>query len=440
MQLTAEFLLEPKARQATAKGAGTLFDSAAPQQPAKENRFANVFAEQQRRAEPAPARQTPDRAARNDEPQRRSEPAADGHKARPAEGRREQVKDKDNNQVRDKSQKSDSTSVQKAKSAPEAESEQLPANGWAELNPLLQQVIQANQVDVELNPELAGQVDDFLLEGVDALPQEIFASLMAGQQIQAGAQEQTKPDFRQLGGQLQQLAMSASKEGEPQELKTDTETDLELELELELDPEALPEETAGLSTALLPRGREEPRQGAALAGAEIKTGEAGQVRNEALLRTESVQQSAASRQIPGQPLNMQQPGWSKELTDKVMWMSARNLKSAEIKLNPAELGRLEVRVQLQNEQTQVTFVSAHAGVRDSLDNQMFRLREMLAQQGMEDVDVNVSDQSGQEQEQRELHQMQASATSSSAETEVVEAVTELPQHNSGTDGSLSYYV
>src|SRR5690606_22975230 len=96
---------------------------------------------------------------------------------------------------------------------------------------------------------------------------------------------------------------------------------------------------------------------------EIKTSLEGQGRAEALMRTEAVQQTSAARQVPGQPLNMQQPGWSKELTDKVMWMSSQNLKSAEIKMNPAELGRLEIRIQISNEQTQVSFVSPHAGVR-----------------------------------------------------------------------------
>ena len=109
-----------------------------------------------------------------------------------------------------------------------------------------------------------------------------------------------------------------------------------------------------------------------------------------------------------QPLAMHQSGWSEEVVNRVMYLSSANLKSADIQLEPAELGRLDIRVNMAADQSaQVNFVSGHAGVREALDSQMHRLREMLAQQGMGQVDVNVSDQprnwqgqQGQEQQAR----------------------------------------
>ncbi len=108
---------------------------------------------------------------------------------------------------------------------------------------------------------------------------------------------------------------------------------------------------------------------------------------------QQVQQTARSTLVPGQPVQMQQAGWSEAVVDRVMWLSSQNLKSAEIQLDPAELGRMEVRIEMNKDQTQVTFLSPHAGVRDALEGQMVRLREMFSQQGMNLVDVNVSDQS-----------------------------------------------
>tara|TARA_R110000868_G_scaffold25848_3_gene100234 strand:- start:7781 stop:9046 length:1266 start_codon:yes stop_codon:yes gene_type:complete len=107
------------------------------------------------------------------------------------------------------------------------------------------------------------------------------------------------------------------------------------------------------------------------------------------------QQNSLSARAPvvGQPVPMQQGGWSEAVVDRVMVMSSQNLKSAEIQLDPAELGRLEVRISVNQEQSQVTFASPHAGVREALDAQMHRLRELFAQQGMNQLDVNVSDQS-----------------------------------------------
>lgn len=97
--------------------------------------------------------------------------------------------------------------------------------------------------------------------------------------------------------------------------------------------------------------------------------------------------------MAGQPVPMHQAGWGEAVVDRVMLLSSQNLKSAEIQLDPAELGRLEVRISVNQEQTQVTFASANAGVREALEGQMHRLREMFAQQGMNLLDVNVSDQS-----------------------------------------------
>jgi flagellar hook-length control protein FliK len=97
--------------------------------------------------------------------------------------------------------------------------------------------------------------------------------------------------------------------------------------------------------------------------------------------------------VPGAPVPMQQGGWSEAVVDRVMWLSSQNLKSAEIQLDPAELGRLEVRINMNQEQTQVTFASPNANVREALEGQMHRLRELFAQQGMDTLDVNVSDQS-----------------------------------------------
>lgn len=102
-----------------------------------------------------------------------------------------------------------------------------------------------------------------------------------------------------------------------------------------------------------------------------------------------------------QPLSMHQSGWTEGIVDRVMYLSSQNLKSAEIKLEPAELGRLDIRVNMApDQQTQVTFSSAHLGVRDALESQVARLRESFNQQGLGQVDVNVSDQSQQQAQQQ----------------------------------------
>ena len=154
-------------------------------------------------------------------------------------------------------------------------------------------------------------------------------------------------------------------------------------------------------------------------------------------------QSLASqtvRQVPGAAVAMQQPGWSQQVTDKVMWMSSQNLQSAEIKLDPAELGRLDVKISINQEHTQITFNSAHAGVRDSLESQMYRLREMFAQQGMQNVDVNVADQSQAQQDSRERAAGQRPHEGNAENNDDnLQHVTSLREQHDGRLGMVDYY-
>jgi len=91
-------------------------------------------------------------------------------------------------------------------------------------------------------------------------------------------------------------------------------------------------------------------------------------------------------------LPVQHPQWAQQVGDRVQWLVGQNMQQAEIRLNPPELGALEVRIQLHGDQANVNFSSPHAVVRDALDAAMPRLREMLQAHGLTLGDVNVSGQ------------------------------------------------
>lgn len=92
------------------------------------------------------------------------------------------------------------------------------------------------------------------------------------------------------------------------------------------------------------------------------------------------------------------PGWASEMSQKVAWVARDGGHTAHIRLDPPELGSLTVKVSVDSDSnTQVSFVAATPQARDLLEGQMGRLREMLAQQGMDlsraDVDVSQQDTS-----------------------------------------------
>lgn len=181
---------------------------------------------------------------------------------------------------------------------------------------------------------------------------------------------------------------------------------------------------------------------------EMPRNEAFAARLESLTQALNTPQAMTSRPVnplvPGQAVSVQQNGWTDQVVDRVMWMSSQNLKSAEIQMDPANLGRLEVRIHMTGDQTQVNFVSANANVREALDSQQHRLREMFNQQGMQ-LDVNVSDQSARGWQQQQQGDGRGSSRSvagsgSGDDEPMISGVSEIrPQTAAQDRGLVDYY-
>lgn len=95
----------------------------------------------------------------------------------------------------------------------------------------------------------------------------------------------------------------------------------------------------------------------------------------------------------------QQGDWAEEMGSRVKWMVNSQVHSAELKMNPAQLGPIEVKISVLNDQTTVMFTAQNGAVREAIDTAIPRLREMLGDNGMNLVDVDVSDKNFAQQEQ-----------------------------------------
>lgn len=92
------------------------------------------------------------------------------------------------------------------------------------------------------------------------------------------------------------------------------------------------------------------------------------------------------------PVNPQRPDFQLQMEQRIQWMLSRGLQTADIRVDPPELGTIHIRVTQQGDQTQVVFTSQHANVRDALENSLPRLREMFEQQGLNLAQTDVRDQ------------------------------------------------
>jgi flagellar hook-length control protein FliK len=88
--------------------------------------------------------------------------------------------------------------------------------------------------------------------------------------------------------------------------------------------------------------------------------------------------------------------WGDKVAGKLTWLTARNMSVAEIHLTPPDMGPMEVKVQVQQEQANITVHSANPVVREQLELHSHRLRDMLSDQGISLENFDVSD-SGSDQ-------------------------------------------
>jgi len=85
--------------------------------------------------------------------------------------------------------------------------------------------------------------------------------------------------------------------------------------------------------------------------------------------------------------------WGDEFSQKVTWLSTQQGQSAELHLNPPHLGPLDVVLSVSGDQATALFTSAHAAVREAVEQALPKLREMLAGNGIMLGNATVSDQS-----------------------------------------------
>lgn len=110
-----------------------------------------------------------------------------------------------------------------------------------------------------------------------------------------------------------------------------------------------------------------------------------------------IRSDQASAQTP-MPLNREVAG--EQVAERVQMMMSKNLKSVDIRLDPPELGRLQIRLNMGGDGATVHFTVANQQARDVIEQSMPRLREMLSQQGVQLGDSSVQQQSSGQQQNR----------------------------------------
>lgn len=99
------------------------------------------------------------------------------------------------------------------------------------------------------------------------------------------------------------------------------------------------------------------------------------------------------------PARVGTPGWDNQVGQKIVWMVAGGDQSAELTLNPPDLGPMQVVLNVSGDQASVTFSANQLEVRQALENALPRLREMMSESGIALGNATVNSGSDQRQAQ-----------------------------------------
>ncbi len=123
-----------------------------------------------------------------------------------------------------------------------------------------------------------------------------------------------------------------------------------------------------------------------------RTGTAIQAPSGTSLMTLTGSSDAAGRPTLTMNTAMGQPGFESEFASRVRWLVGQDANRAEIKLNPANLGSIEIRISTEEDKASVTIFAQNAATREIIEQSLPRLREALANSGLSLAEGHVSDQ------------------------------------------------
>ena len=110
---------------------------------------------------------------------------------------------------------------------------------------------------------------------------------------------------------------------------------------------------------------------------EIAIGQFEQNKLAAQSQSTNPAQSAFDKSV-----NMFKPEGQQQLVEKVRWMNNNQQLTAEMRLDPAELGAMQVKISMNGDTATVNMIVQNTQARDALDQASSRLKEMLAEQGL----------------------------------------------------------
>ena len=94
-------------------------------------------------------------------------------------------------------------------------------------------------------------------------------------------------------------------------------------------------------------------------------------------------------------ISIMRKDFNEAVKEKVMVMINQKLQQIDIQLDPPEFGSMQVKIHMQNDQAVVNFVVQNQQAKEALDQNLDKLKNMMADSGVDVGDANVEQQANQ---------------------------------------------
>ena len=117
-----------------------------------------------------------------------------------------------------------------------------------------------------------------------------------------------------------------------------------------------------------------------------------------IIVNQSLSVNSSEAILPAMTVSPSNPQWNAQLGERINWMVNNNMQRADIRLDPPELGNLDIRLQVaKDNQATILVHVTNASAKEAIESAIPRLKEMFEQQGLDLANVDVSQQDSSQQ-------------------------------------------
>jgi flagellar hook-length control protein FliK len=133
-------------------------------------------------------------------------------------------------------------------------------------------------------------------------------------------------------------------------------------------------------------------------------------------------------------------GWDQAVGQKVVWMVAGGKQTAELTLNPPDLGPMKIVLSVHNDQASAQFTAAQPEVREALESAMPKLRQMMSDAGVQLAGFSVGTQTPNQQNPQQFASSNSNGSGGNFADNASDAGLSLPVSAAAAAGKVSVQI